>query len=459
MQSSIKPRVFLHYLPNIFGIALILMLTQLSVIGQASKPNIIFIMADDLGYGDLGCYGQKIILTPNIDKLALEGIRFTQCYTGSPVCAPSRSVLMTGLHTGHTTVRGNTGKFGVPGIGGRQGRVPLEAHDTTVAEIIKDAGYVTGCIGKWGLGEPGTSGEPRRQGFDYFFGFLNQRRAHNYYTEFLWENERKYPLLGNEDEGEKIYAHDVFIKKINEFLAAHHDTSFFLYLPFTIPHDKYQIPSTDPYTQEEWSHDEKVHAAMITRMDKDIGQILEQINTYELEAKTMVFFCSDNGAAQRWEGRFDSSGKLRGRKRDLYEGGIRTPMIVKYPGKIDPGTMSDEPWYFADVLPTLAALVNASVPSQLDGINMLPSILGNHQNYQDRLFYWEFHERGFQQAIRQKHWKLINLGLNEGLELYNLAIDPEEKNDLSQSEPAIRDSLLLLLNKARTPSKNWPIDN
>ncbi len=454
MQVLITRNLIAH----LFRIILIGTLSHTLTSGQIVKPNIIFIMADDLGYGDLGCYGQKIIQTPNIDKLAVEGIKFTQCYTGSPVCAPSRSVLMTGLHTGHTTVRGNTGKYGVPGIGGRQGRVPLEERDTTLAEVLKKAGYVTGCIGKWGLGEPGTSGEPRRQGFDYFFGFLNQRRAHNYYTEFLWENERKYPLLGNENNGEKIYAHDVFVKKINEFLAVHHDTSFFLYLPFTIPHDKYQIPNMDPYAQEEWSDEEKVHAAMITRMDNDIGKILEQINTYGLAAQTMVFFCSDNGAARRWEDRFDSSGKLRGRKRDLYEGGIRTPMIVKYPGKIDPGRTSDEPWYFADVLPTLAAVVNVPIPSKIDGINMLPTILGSHQDQSDRIFYWEFHERGFQQAIRREHWKLINLGHEEGLELYNLKNDAEEKNDLSHSESAVRDSLLLLLNKSRTPSENWPIN-
>ncbi len=438
--------------------SLMLMFAPISIGAQMDRaPNILFIMADDLGYGDLGCYGQRTIQTPNLDKLASEGKVFTRCYTGSPVCAPSRSVLMTGQHTGHTTVRGNTGKFGVPGLGGRNGRVPLNEEDTTLAEVLKQAGYITGCIGKWGLGEPNSSGEPRKQGFDYFFGFLNQRRAHNYYTEYLWENEIEYPLLGNKDGGEKIYAHDLFTKKALEFLELYKDTSFFLYLPYTIPHDKYQIPSTAPYTEQPWSRDEKVHAAMVTRLDRDIGTILAQMERSGLSDNTIVFFCSDNGAAQRWEGRFDSSGKLRGRKRDLYEGGIRTPMVIRAPNLIAGGSKSETPWYFADVLPTLAAVANVNPPHLVDGINMWPSIVQNDE-VPERELYWEFHERGFQQAMMLGNWKMIYLGKDVGMELYDLGKDPFEEENLADGHPEKIKELTLRLNAARTPSENWPIE-
>ena len=424
---------------------------------QDDRPNIIFIMADDLGYGDLGCYGQQIIRTPHLDKMALQSTRFTRCYAGSPVCAPSRSVLMTGQHTGHTTVRGNTGKFGVQGLGGRSGRVPLKDSDTTIAEVLKSVGYVTGCVGKWGLGEPNTRGEPRQQGFDYFFGFLNQRRAHNYYPEYLWENETKYPLMGNQGENEKIYAHDIFTKKALAFIDRHRDTSFFLYIPYTIPHDRYQIPTTEPYSNQAWSREEKVHAAMITRMDADIGKILQKLSSYNLDSSTVIFFCSDNGAARRWDDRFDSSGVLRGRKRDLYEGGIRTPMIVRAPGRVKAGWVNHTSWYFADILPTLAALANAPTPKNIDGINMWPNITDD-QPTSPRVLYWEFHERGFQQALLRDEWKIINLGKDQDLELYHIRMDPDEQHNVAAQHPSKIDSLTLILNLARTPSLHWPTE-
>jgi arylsulfatase A-like enzyme len=242
------------------------------------RPNIIFIMADDLGYGDLGCYGQKVICTPRIDKLAEQGTQFTQVYAGSPVCAPSRSVLMTGQHTGHTTVRGNFGRGGVQGLGGGSGRVPLKAEDVTVAEILKQAGYVTGITGKWGLGEPSTDGTPNKQGFDEWFGYLNQRRAHTYYPDFIWHNEENYPLPSNQGGKQEQYTHDLFTDFALKFIDEHADPAgdkpFFLYLAYTIPHSKYEIPSTDPYSDRDWEQDEKVHAAMVTRMDHDVGRIM-----------------------------------------------------------------------------------------------------------------------------------------------------------------------------------------
>lgn len=438
------------------AIGLILCSCEERVVGQAALPNIIFIMADDLGYGDLGSYGQHFIKTPNLDKLALEGVRFTQCYAGSPVCAPSRSVLMTGLHTGHTTVRGNTGKYGVLGLGGRQGRVPLEAEDVTVAELLQQAGYITGCIGKWGLGEPGTTGEPRKQGFDYFFGFLNQRRAHDYYNEYIWENESKIEIPENNGEKEGVYIHDLFTEKALLFLDQYRDSTFFLYLPFTIPHDQYEIPSVAPYADRSWTEEEKVHAAMVSRLDRDIGRLLEALEKYKLEENTIVFFCSDNGAARRWEGRFNSSGDLRGRKRDLYEGGIRTPMIVRYSNVLEANSVNAMPWYFADVLPTLCGVANIPIENKIDGVNMWPMIQAGTKGDSNRIFYWEFHERGFQQAVRQGDWKLINKGEDMPLELYQVLLDVGEENDLAQDHPEKVAELRLLMQTSRTPSIHWP---
>ena len=422
------------------------------------RPNILFIMVDDMGYADLGCYGGKVIQTPRIDQLAKEGIRFEQCYTGSPVCAPSRSVLMTGLHTGHTTVRGNFGKTGVMGLGGRKGRVPLKAEDFTVAELMKEAGYVTGMTGKWGLGEPKTSGHPNLQGFDEFYGFLNQRRAHHYFVEYLWHNEEQITLEGNKGEKQGEYVHDLFTQFALDFIRQNQDTSFFLYIPYTIPHDAYEIPDTLPYTNKPWTWEEKVYAAMVSRMDGDVGEIIDLLAELGLEKNTLVFFCSDNGAAQRWEGRFNSSGPLRGRKRDMYEGGIRTPMIVKWPGVIPTDTLSQTSWYFADVLPTLADIVGHALPQEVDGLSILPSLQGKAQKLSDRYLYWEFHERGFQQAVRKGDWKAIRLAPGEPLELYHLLQDPGEQYNVAEKFPDIVADFESYLQTARKPSVDWPVD-
>jgi len=309
--------------------------------GQAQVPNVVFVMADDMGYGDLGCYGQKEILTPRIDRLAAEGMRFTQVYSGSPVCAPARSVLMTGQHTGRTTVRGNSGLGGVRGPGGEAGRVPLRAEDVTVAEVLKGAGYVTGMTGKWGLGEPGTTGVPSLQGFDHWLGFLNQRRAHSYYPDYLWKGDEKFPLPGNEGGARGQWVHDLFTDFALDFIRAQAGGRFFLYVPYTVPHDKFEIPDLAPYGDRDWTEQEKIYAAMITRMDGDIGRMVDLLEELGLSENTIIFLCSDNGAANRYEGVFDSSGPLRGQKRDLYEGGIRVPMIVRWQGTVAAGAVSD----------------------------------------------------------------------------------------------------------------------
>lgn len=338
---------------------------------EADPPNIIFIMADDLGYADLGCYGQQSIQTPRIDALATEGMRFTQCYAGSTVCAPSRSVLITGQHTGHTTVRGNMGIGGVVGLGGAAGRIPLQEQDTTIAELLQTAGYTTGMIGKWGLGEPATTGMPDQQGFDYFYGFLNQRRAHTYFPDYVWRNDQRVDLPANEGAQHKDYIQNHFLSESLDFIERHQKDPFFLYLPYSLPHDEFEIDDQGRFADStHWTEPERIYAAMVERLDRDVGLVLDQLDKYGLAENTMVFFCSDNGAAERWDGRFDSSGSLRGRKRDLYEGGIRVPMIVRFPGQIAAGSSSDLPWTFADVLPTLCATAGIEPPVNIDGSNL-----------------------------------------------------------------------------------------
>lgn len=421
------------------------------------RPNIIFIMADDMGYGDLGCYGQQSILTPNIDRLAEEGTRFTSCYAGSTVCAPSRSVLMTGLHTGHTRVRGNTGRFGVRGLGGASGRVPLAKDDLTVAEVLQEAGYATGMTGKWGLGEPDTTGEPNRQGFDSWFGYLNQRRAHSYYPDYLWLDQHRFPLTGNLDGRRQQYSHDLFTGFAMHFIEAHHDQPFFLYVPYTIPHDKFEVPDLEPYADRDWPKNAKTYASMITRMDADVGRITRLLEELEIDESTIVFFCSDNGAANRYEDVLDSSGVLRGRKRDMYEGGLRTPMIVRWPGHVPTGRISDAPWYFADVLPTAAALAGVEPPADLDGVNVLPTLRGESQELADRFLYWEFFERGYQQAARWQHWKAIRPRPGAPLELYDLESDLSETTNVAAMQPEVVAKFEEYLATARTDSENWPV--
>jgi arylsulfatase A-like enzyme len=361
---------------------------------------------------------------------------------------------MTGQHTGHTRVRGNFGKVG--GVG-PQKRVPLEYEDVTVAEVLKKAGYATGITGKWGLGEPDTSGVPNRQGFDEWFGYLNQRNAHSYYPPYLWKNEEKFHLEGNLDGGRQQYAHDLFTEFALDFVTRHQDGPFFLYLAYTIPHAQYEIPSLEPYTAKSWPEEAKVHAAMITRMDSDIGRLMHLLRQLGINDDTVVFFCSDNGAARRWEGIFDSSGPLRGHKRDLYEGGIRTPMIVRWPSRVPAGRTSEAVWYFADVLPTLAEIAGAEVPAAVDGISVLPALLGEQQDAANRVLYWEFHGNELEQAVRWRHYKAVRLGAREPLELYDLDEDPGEERDVASGRPEVAATIEAFLTTARTDSPNWPV--
>lgn len=429
-----------------------------------TKPNIIFIMADDLGYGDLGCYGQQQIQTPHLDKLAENGLKLTNFYSGSPVCAPARSVLMTGLHTGHTTVRGNFGKAGVKGLGGGNGRVPLKDEDITIAEVLKQAGYITGMTGKWGLGEPGTTGLPNDQGFDEWFGFLNQRRAHDHYNDYIWKNKEKYEIPENRDGGENVYTHNLFTGFALDFIDRHagKENPFFLYVPYLLPHADYEIPEIKSiYTDKDWTENEKIHASMVSLIDEDVGKMLSLLKEKGVEKNTLLIFTSDNGAAKRWEDTFDSSGKLRGKKRDVYEGGIRVPMIVFMPGTIPENKVNHSMGYFADFMSTFADIIKHELSVKTDGMS-LDKVFFENTNIEDsRMLYWEFHEQGGKQAVRNGQWKAIRLdvhenGFHDDIELYNVKDDPYETSNVAGNHPDIVNQMNRIMEQEHILSKSFP---
>ncbi|HKC63782.1 MAG TPA: arylsulfatase [Pyrinomonadaceae bacterium] len=426
------------------------------------KPNIILILADDLGYGDLGSYGQRFFRTPNLDRMAQEGLRFTEFYAAAPVCAPSRASLMTSLHQGHAYIRGNTD------VNNR--RVSLRPQDVTVAEVLKTVGYRTGIIGKWGLGEPDTTGVPNRKGFDYWFGYLNQNHAHNYYPDYLWRNEERV----NIPKG--TYSHDLFTREALDFIRRERASPFFLYLAYTIPHanneltrktgNGMEVPDDAPYSKESWRQQEKNYAAMIWRMDADIGKIFALLKELKLDDDTIVIFTSDNGPQGKDEGGYDqtffnSNGGLRGIKRELYEGGIREPMIVRWPGKVKSGQTSDLIWTQLDFMPTFATIAGAKSPAGIDGVSMLPALLGqrppNHKRPPDHLFlYWEFHEGGYAQAVRMGRWKAVRHGVNGVIELYDLQTDPKETNNLAAKQPALIKRIEEIMKREHVESEHWP---
>jgi arylsulfatase A-like enzyme len=421
---------------------------------DASRPNIIFVMVDDMGYADIGPYGQQVIRTPHLDQMAKEGIRFTATYTGASVCAPSRSVLMTGKHLGHTRVRGNAGMAGGVLDHNKARRVPLEPEDVTVTEVLKSRGYVTGMTGKWGLGEPGSTGEPNAQGFDEWFGFLNQNHAHTHYPDYLWKNREKVPIEANRDKRRQQHTHELFTNFAFDFIRRRQANPFFLYLAYTLPHQEMAVPSLGVYADKPWTEDEKIHAAMIDLIDRDMGRLLALLKELRIDEQTVVYFCSDNGAARRYDGRFDSNRGLRGKKGDLYEGGQRTPMLVRWPGRIPAGRSNDLPWSFADVLPTLADIAGAKVPPGIDGISVLPATLGKPQQ-SDRMLYWEQYSGGFQQAVRWGKWKGIR---REGkpFELYDLTADPAEARNVADANATIVRRIGEFMDSSHVPSPNWP---
>ncbi len=451
---------------------------QSGCIRETRKPNIVLILADDLGYNELGCYGQEKIKTPYIDQLAGEGMRFTQFYSGSPVCAPSRSVLMTGKHTGHTFVRDNKE------IGSWEsfnGQLPLPEDTNTIAKLLKAQGYATAAIGKWGLGYPGSSGDPNKQGFDLFYGYNCQRHAHNYYPEFLWRNNEKINLEGNtRGLTGTHYAPDLMEKEALEFIRTKKKQPFFLYFATPVPHLALQIPAEslkeyvglwdDPAYEGNrgylpHQHPRAAYAAMVTRMDRTVGKILSLISEMGLDEDTIILFASDNGPS--YVGGYDreffnGAGPLRSHKGYVYEGGIRVPMIARWSGKIKPGTINHHIGAFQDFLPTVLDIAGYSdlIPKDIDGISLVPSLLDQGEQKEHEYHYVEFPAYGGQQMIRRGKWKAVRQDLikkpDAPIELYDLENDISEKTDLAEQYPEIVSEIWNLMKKARTRSNEFP---
>jgi arylsulfatase A-like enzyme len=461
-------------------IPVLVAIATLSASGQppisGAQPNILLIQADDLGYGDLSIYGQQRFQTPALDKLARQGTRFTQYYSGSTVCAPSRAALLTGKHTGHAWIRGNGA---LP-----EGDVPLRADEVTIAEVLRDRGYRTALIGKWGVGQPGTPGMPDQQGFEHAFGFLDQRHAHRQFTDHLYRNGERVAV-----DPDKDYAGDLFTQETADFIERSDARPFFIYLNYTVPHAELRVPEDamaayrgkfpeqpfgNPkadavpvgarpdgpsigYRSQPAPH--AAFAAMITRMDRDIGRLADLLTARGLDNRTLILFTSDNGPHKEGGADpdfFNSSGGLRGIKRDLYEGGIRVPMIARWTGRIPAGRVSAFPWTHWDLLPTLSELAGGKAPPGIDGLSMTRTLLSEPQAGHPFL-YWEFHEREFQQAVRMREWKAVRLKRGEPLELYHLERDPGEKQNVAAANPDVVAKIEAYLKTARTESARWPV--
>jgi arylsulfatase A-like enzyme len=455
---------------------LLLFLLPLQLLAQ--QPNIILIVADDLGYGDVACYGQQKIETPNITALAKRGMQFNQFYAGTAVCAPSRASLLTGLHTGHTAVRGNKGMK-------PEGQFPLPDSAVTIAKTLQANGYVTAAYGKWGLGFPGSSGIPSKQGIQQFYGYNCQTLAHDYYPDHLWQNDERIELPGNK-KGDSVYSADLIHQKALSFLAAQQrNQPFFLFLPYTLPHAalygphdslyqyyvrKFKEPDAKPpvnakaaeYHFEPQPH--AAYAAMVARLDSYVGEIMRQVDRQGMANNTVIMFTSDNGPHKEGGGDpafFGSSGPYRGIKRDLYEGGIRVPFIISWPGKIKYNTISNEAGTFWDLYATLSAMTGVKAPAATDGLSLTPVFFGKPMPEKHAYLYWEFHESGGRQAVRYGNWKGIRLNVNNDadapIELYNLQTDAAEQHNVAAQHPEIVNKIKLFMKEAHVPDANWPL--
>ncbi len=450
--------------------------SQVLAVDPPSKPNLIWIMADDLGYGDLGCYGQKTITTPNLDRMASEGLRFTHFYSGATVCAPSRSVLMTGMHHGHTRVRGNAGQKNPTAQA-------LQTDDVTVAKVLQQAGYRTALIGKWGLGDvgPADSGLPRKHGFDEFFGYLNQSHAHNHFPSFLWRNETKIDLpnvikpIGENGAGyateAKVFADDLFAQEAIQFVQKNKSIPFYLYWSMVIPHannertrelkNGAQVPDFGPYADKDWPEPDKGQAAMISRLDGYVGRLLTALEEAGIADNSLVLFTSDNGPHNESNhdiSRFNPSGPYNGIKRSLTDGGIRVPLIAWWPNKITPNTESGQVAYFGDWMATASQLAAIKIPTGLDSVSLVPTLLGDSSKQsQHEFLYWEFHEGGFKQAaLYQGRWKGIRKGSPDApVALFDQSSDIAEKIDVADAHPDIATKIGKYLKTARSESSDW----
>lgn len=466
-------------MPAVRHLIAIAVLLCFSPLGRAAEPtrppNVVLIVADDLGCFELGCYGQKLIKTPNIDKLAEGGMRFTHFYSGNAVCAPSRCSLLTGRHMGHATVRNNT-QFKK----GEEGQFPIRATDVTVTELLKEKGYATGAMGKWGLGNWDTSGSPLKHGFDLFFGYNCQAHAHSHYPTHVYRNDKRIDLKDNDGKTGKQYTQDMFETEALDFITKNKGNPFFLYLPFTVPHVAVQVPedSLNEYKGklgDDPEYDGKkgylphptphaAYAAMVTRMDRSVGRVLDKLKELKLDTNTLVIFTSDNGPTHNVGGAdstfFKSAGHLRGLKGSLYEGGIRVPFIAYWPGVINPGTTADVRFYFPDVLPTLCDAAGAKPPKDIDGVSILPTLSGRGRQTPHEFLYWEFPGYGGQQAVIAGDWKAVRQNLGKGpgkTELYDLAKDEGETTDVAHKNPDALARLEKLLKEQHTPSADFPL--
>jgi arylsulfatase len=442
----------------------------------AKRPNVVFILADDLGYADLGCYGQKKIKTPNLDRLAAEGMRFTQAYSGNPVCAPSRCTLMTGYHTGHAQVRNNkqVGEGDAWALGSTTGgQWPLAEGTFTVGHLFQKAGYVTGAFGKWGLGRVGTSGDPQKQGFDHFFGYICQRQAHTFYPNHLWRDGEILRIEENKDGAERVYSHDVISEAALQFIRTNKDKPFFLYVPSTIPHVALQVPEDSlaeykdhwpdpPYDGKRGyvphEHPRACYAGMVTRLDREVGRIMALLKELGLDDNTLVIFASDNGpthAGGSEAGFFESAGPLRGLKGSVWEGGIRVPFLARWPGRIKPAGESDHVCAFWDFLPTCAELLGEQPPTGIDGVSILPTLLGRpEQQKKHRYLYWELNN---QQGVRVDDWKAVRLKSAQKIQLFNLKTDLGEQKDVAAEHPDLVARFEEILVSGRTDSEVFPL--
>jgi len=462
----------------VFGLIIFFSLPVNKLLSQnnrvAEQPNIIFIFADDLGYSDVGCYGQEKIETPNIDKLAAQGLKFTQFYSGSTVCAPARTTFLTGMHTGHTPVRGN--KSFKP-----EGQTPLPASALSLATVLQQHGYATAAFGKWGLGYITTTGDPNKKGFDEFFGYNCQSLAHNYYPDHLWNNHQRIDLPENEKE-KTVYSGDLIHQQALEYIKNNKGKPFFLYLPYTAPHGEVIVPEdsmlahyikkfNEKSVQKERLYDGRPlgpyphasFAAMVSRLDKYVGEIVDEVNALGMADNTLIIFTSDNGPHREGGGDpdyFDSNGIYRGIKRDLYEGGIRVPFIAYWPGKIKPAT-TNQAGVLWDMFPTFLELAHIKEKYSTDGISLVPTLLRKGKQHQHEYLYWEFHENNGRQAVRWKNWKAVQLAVGSSpqvpLELYDLSVDPSEKNDIASGHPDVVKKMKKMIKSAHVSNPDWPL--
>ncbi len=423
-----------------------------------SPPNVIFVLCDDLAQGDLGCYGQTQIQTPHLDRMAREGMRFTQAYSGTSVCAPSRATLMIGRHTGHGPIRGN--REIEP-----EGQKPLPEGTYTVARLLHDQGYATACVGKWGMGMFDTSGSPLKNGFDHFYGYNCQRHAHSYFPSYLYDDDRRFTLEGNDGLGiGKTYAQELIASEAVRWVKANHDRPFFLFYALTLPHGRYEIDDLGIYKDKPWTAQQKAYAAMVTRLDGDLGRLFQTLNDLKIDENTLVIVAGDNGSSFPPNSEigklFDQTqgGRLRGFKRTLYEGGLRQACLARWPGTIPAGTVRDEPWAFWDFLPTCADLINAKLPpnAKTDGLSILPLLKGGPAPSRP-YFYWELHEQKPIQAARFGQWKAVRDGPGQAIELYDLNADVGETNNLAAAHPEIVAEARRIFKEAHEDDPDWPL--